>query len=371
MGQNNFRIACQRHGRNMVRHILGCLVPWQRASATTVGYTIVLPVPWDIRHLLPVNLQFVSRTDLRDLHRIHIVFDRSRRPGVEKLLDDTRRQFSHLPLQFSFHPRIAGWVAERVGSAAFYHALSAVCALGESATRYAILHDFDLYPLVPNYFSDVYRALKDRGLKFAGHELSTYDGLVESDRILGTWCLGMDVDALRANYRASDCFHRIIRNGHRWQAMDPFTLIESMTPERDRVGTVIADGYCHARNLCSTYLQFVKGQNPNIVWRLHYLWYLESLGGDDGAMRDATHAMEAATSASLHVRTCRADFFRTDPTCANVLAKEVRRMEEFVHRECRPEVNRFLLAFENFLDRYGSQSNSAPAPAGVPAPISA
>jgi hypothetical protein len=44
-------------------------------------------------------------------------------------------------------------------------------------------------------------------------------------------------------------------------------------------------------------------------------------------------------------------------------------MEEFLKGGCRPEVQRFLLAFENFLLKFGKQPAAASEPLSVPAAV--
>ncbi|MGN6370731.1 MAG: hypothetical protein ACTHN5_20955 [Phycisphaerae bacterium] len=339
--------------RESIKLALRSLVRWQPLQQPLDGYSIILPVPWDLRHLLPTSLLFLDKLDLCGIVDIHVIFDRTRHVRAEHLMADVINRFPKLPLRFGYHDDVAGALLRRVHSAAFYHAMSCVMGLRACRTRFAVLHDFDLYPLVSDYFVRIIEKMRKESLHFCGHELSTFDGLNESDCIIGTWALGIDVERLRSLYSPGDCFHGLHRLNGRLLHLDPFSHIEALSPRRALSAMPLENAFCHGKNLCSTYLQFIKGQNPKIVWRLHYLWYLEYLAGAEAHLREATFAMNGARSSVLSVDNCKVDFSNTDPTCANVLSEDVRAMEGGLHGSCRPEVNAFLEAFARFLLRFG------------------
>ena len=343
----------QKLKRDALKALLGSLLRWSPLEVPRDGFSIVLGVPWALRHLLTVNLRFVAQTALEGLHRVHIVFDRPRRPGGEAFIARVREQYPQLPMTFSFHPALAGALVERIDQSKFYASMNWTLGLAQCETRYAILHDFDLYPLVPNYFTSMVEAMRERSLRFTGLEWTNFDGLEDSHALIGTWALGIDVAWLRANYRPIDCFHAVERIGGRRFDLDAFTFIQSSTPARELVGSVTADHMAHVRNLCSTYLRFSKGEHFDVVWRLHHLWYLEAICEAEGRLAQLTALMDGATSSRLNVAGAVADFGSTHVTCADVLRGEVLRMERFIFGEPRPSVLAYLDAFERFLWRHG------------------
>lgn len=343
----------QKIKRDVLKGILGPWLGWEPLTQPVAGFSIVLGVPWALRHLLPVNLEFVQRTDIADLHRLHVVFDRVEQPGAEEFIESIRRQFPRLPMTFRFHPKVAGSIVERINQSKFYASMNWTLGLKQCETRYAIMHDFDLYPLVPNYFTSMVDALRERSLRFSGLELTHFDGLDDSDCLIGTWALAIDVVWLRQQYRPIDCFHAVEQVRGRRVDLDAFTYIESKTPERALVGTVTPKDAAHVRNLCSTYLRFSKGENVDVVWRLHLMWYLETLGGRAERMRQIIAVMEGATSSRLDVDGTVVDFSGTHVTCANVLRDEIVPMERFFYGEVRPEALDFAAAFGRFLWRFG------------------
>lgn len=339
----------QTVGREVVKATLSPMLRWKPMAAPEPGYTVVLGVPWDLRHLLPVNVKFMARTDLSGMKRLHVVFDRRKRPGMDELEASVRKEFPHIPFEFSHYPGMAGRVIEKVNVSTFYNSMNTVIALGACRTKYAILHDFDLFPIDPRYFAEVHRTLAERKLRFAGIEATPFDGLSEDEKIVGTWCLGIDVEWLRANWRPIDCFHRVAEFNGRKLNLDPYSWIQTKTPERDLVTTLDRTAFCHVQNLCSTYLRFITGRKASIVWRLHYVWYLETLTGNTANFDAALAAMENATSSTLVVNAYEVDFKGSDPGCAGFLDKELRMMETALFGHVRPEVERFTAAFDRFL----------------------
>lgn len=345
-----------RVGRELVKGLLSTMVRWQPMGSPVSGYSIVLGVPWDLRNLLPVNLQFIEKTSLEHLHTLYIVFDRRSRPEAAELIQRVCSEHPTLPMEFIFYPPVAGKIIESVNVSTFYNSMNTVLALRQCRTQYAVLHDFDLYPLVPEYFEAVYSALVERQLHFCGLEITPFEGLSEDDMLLGTWCLGLDVQWLRANFSPIDCFHKVSRIGDRVVSLDPYSWIQTKTSKRGLVQTVGGDDCCHVKNLCSTYLRFVNRQWAVVVWRLHYVWYLEYVCGSDLNFRCALDAMACAESPILCVGGYDVDFSTTDVSCANVLESELVRMETNLYGKCRPDVARYIDAFRDFLRAYGRQS---------------
>lgn len=336
-------------GRETIKLIMRPLLSWDRLDHPAEGYSIMLGVPWDLRHLLKVNLDFLSRTDLCNCHCIHIVFDRRKRQGYEQITTATQQRYPHLPFVFDHYRQLPGLIAERVNVSTFYNSLNCATMLPSVRTRYAILHDFDLYPLVPEYFESVYQTTKRNGWHFCGLEKTHFDGLTDKDNVFGTWCLGMDVQWLRATFHPIDIFHRVQRVDTRLISLDPFSSLELRTPLRGSVAGLNGMSCCHVKNLCSTYLRYTTGRAAKVVWRLHYLWYLEYLADAPANFMAATEAMERADSSILIVGNYRTDFADTDPTCANVLRDELHRMEMMLYNQVRPEVDRYISAFSMFL----------------------
>ncbi len=64
------------YGRHALARLLGALSPWPPLADSLPGYSIMLGLPWDLRHLLPVNERFVERCDLNNLVDLHVIFDR-------------------------------------------------------------------------------------------------------------------------------------------------------------------------------------------------------------------------------------------------------------------------------------------------------
>lgn len=344
----------QRIGREVVKTTLSAVLRWNPLTTINDGFSIVLGVPWDLRHLLSVNLRFVAQTDLARLTTLYVVFDRRRRPEMAAIAERTRREFPALPLEFICYPPAAGWLIEKVHVSTFYNSMNTTLALGRCQTKYAVLHDFDLYPLRKDHFTSIVAAMRGSTWRFSGHELTHFDGLEDQDRQIGTWTLGIDVQWLREHYRPIDCFHRVASRRGRYFNLDPFAWLQFQTPERGLTEGFDETSFCHVKNLCSSYLRFLKRAPLSIAWRLHYLWYLESLSGMPERLAQVKQAMELATSPVLLVEKLPADYSGVHVTCANVMRDELMNMERAIYGTPRDEVIDYANDFEKFLLRFGS-----------------
>jgi hypothetical protein len=341
------------YGRELVKLALGSLVRWNPLVDCRDGLSIVVGVPWDLRHLLSVNLRFIAKTDLASVRDIHIVFDRRFRAEIDDIRKQATIEFPTLPLRFHWYPGVAGWLVEKVHVSTFYNSMNTTLALGRCTTKYAILHDFDLYPLRSDHFTSIVDAMRKHGWRFSGHELTHFDGLADEDRQIGTWTLGIDVEWLRSHHRPIECFHRVAMHRGREFNLDPFAWLQFRTPERGLAEGFDERKFCHVMNLCSTYLRFLKRAPLQVAWRLHYLWYLEELSGRAGRLGQVTAAMERATSSVLSVDRLPADYSGVHITCANVLRPELSRMERALFGEVRPAAAAYMDSFERFLRRVG------------------
>ncbi|MEX0885117.1 MAG: hypothetical protein WD009_01640 [Phycisphaeraceae bacterium] len=339
--------------RYAIKQCLRPMIRWGDKPATRDGYSIVMGAPWMLRSLLEVNLRFIGQLDLTDLHEFHIVFDRTPRPGAEALMESARRAYPNIPLRFHFLEPHSGRIIERANSGAFYHAGCCLVGLKQCQSRYAILHDFDLYPLVPNHFDRVHQAMRDHVWRFCGTDYTHFDGLKDEDAIIGTWCLGVDVHWLRQTHRPIDCFHASRRHHGRLIHMDPFSSLQWRTPERGLTPPHDVRPYSHVSNLCSTALELEKGRSPNVAWRLHYLWYLKNLDAPEDAFLAMARRMRQADAPTLRVDPYEADFAGTHASCADALRKQLTAMDEALFGELRRGVLAFANAFEDFLLHFG------------------
>lgn len=337
-------------GRELAKAAIGALIDWPRTTGLTKGYSVILGVPWHLRHLLEVNLRFLARLDRQHLRAIHVVLDRTNRSELGRMEVSARAQYPQLPLKFSCYTGLAGRVVEKLDISTFYNSMNCVTALSEIDSCHAILHDFDLYPLRADYFERIYSQMVRDRLQYCGVELTCFDGLTPEDQVLGTWGLGMDVEWLRRTHHPIEIFHTVRRVGDRVISLDPFSDSQ-MRPDARRaiVSLSTPDDFCHVKNLCSSYLRFSTGRWVSIAWRLHYLWYLESLTGTRN-LAEVIHSMEHSEHGRIEIDGRVVDFGGTHPTCANVLRAELSRMDMFLFGEVRSEVVQYIDAFWTFLD---------------------
>jgi len=335
--------------RESVKAALRPVLRWKPLEQPEPGFSIVLGTPWDLRHLLPVNLHFISRLDLTGLEKIHVVFDRTKKRGARKFIEEVIGTFPSLPLDFRFHPALAGAIVRAADQSKFYASLNWVTGLAACKTRYAVLHDFDLYPLQADFFQRIVNSMQDQGLRFSGAQFTHFDGLTDDDGLIGTWELGIDVSWLRRTYSPAQCFHKVALVNGRRVDLDAFSFIQYLTPQRALAVGIHGDSFVHVTNLCSTYLRVSRGDPVKPAWRLHMLWYLESLSGQNGKLEAITKAMQRARDRTIAVGKTTYDFTKVHPTCSNVLRDNLHRMETALWGGVRPQVNEYVEQFAAFL----------------------
>lgn len=338
-------------GREPAKFVLARMLSWPRSQTLTPGYSIILGTPWHLRHLLEANLLFLNRLDRTNLRAIHVVLDRPNQSALEEVRRSVADRFGHLPLVFQCYQGASGRLVEALDICNFYNCMNCATALSAIDSTHAVLHDFDLYPLRPDYFERMYRQMVDRSLHYCGVERTKFDGLTEEDHVLGTWGLGMDVGWLRRQHEPIEIFHVLRRIHGRWTSLDPFSDSQlRFGTRRELVDDVTPEDFCHVTNLCSNYLRFSTGRPAKFAWRLHYLWYLESIIGKR-RLDEVSELMRRTQGSVIELDGKRVDFAGTDATCANVLGTELDRMERSLHGACRPEVRDYVDDFRTFLKR--------------------
>jgi hypothetical protein len=340
----------------VVRAVLRPALHWNHVRGDRDGYSIVLGVPWMLRQLLTVNMRFLRRCDLADLDTIHVVFDQVPHARHEAFAEDIAREFGNLPLTFHSYGPVSGRIVQITNNASLFACMNWTLGLRAARTRYVLLHDFDLYPTDSGYFRRLYETLRDEQLYFTAYERTYHDGLTDGDDILGTWSLGIDADWLRQRFAPVSCFHAVAKVNGRLTSLDGLTHIETMTDRRRLCDPKTTDRFVHVTNLCSIYRRYRSGQHFAPAWRLHMLWYLQFIAGDDRPIRFATDAMRAADSARISFAGHSADFSRDHVTCANVLRKSVARMEYAMIGRIRPIVGDYLDASDAFWARFADHS---------------
>lgn len=356
--------ALKDRARGGLRVALGAMTPWPALREPVEGYSIILGAPWALRDLLSINLEFIARCETPRLVDVHVVFDRCFREGMPAFERTTMDQWGgRLPLRFHHYPKATGRLVERANISTFYNGLNIVTALSANRARAMILHDFDLYPTETAYFERLAEPVLAGGMRFAGVERTIYDGLTEADNIWGTWGLAMDAVWLRNTRKPAEIFHRrsTLPDGRRI-LLDPFSWLQLGTEKRTGVEAITLDHFCHVKNLCSTYLRLHSSKAIKVAWRLHYLLYLQDAAERGSArIEGLTEQMERASGRRLEIEGLDIDFAGVDPTCANVLDRELREMDRALFGEVRPAVDRFIGATRAFLGAASPRAASGAA----------
>lgn len=341
--------------RETLKSVLAAMWKWRPLHDPVEGYSIVIGVPWALRELVRVNLTFIQKCNLEGLDQIILVFDRAQQPGGAEFMDTIRADYSDLPLEMFFQPTMSGKYVRMINKSHFYANLNWTMGVAKCRAKYAILHDFDLYPVEPNMFSAIYETMKRKELHFSGlvDRMDKHWWDVIDPPTIGSCELGIDVEWIRSNAKAIDCFHKLVMIKGQRCNLDSFNYVQLRTDKRALAEGATEDSFVHVWNLCSTYLKYSNGQPFRIAWRLHSLWYLQSVSGMPEKLEEVTRAMGEATSPTITIDGIASDFSDVHVTCADVLSTRVSTMDEALHGAVRPEVTAYLDGFRDFLDRYG------------------
>ena len=344
------------HLHALCRKLLTPFLSWPSLHTTQTGYSLFIGVPWDLKELLGVNLTFIKNTKTPNLNEILIVFDKKEKKESTQFIAQIRDQFPSLPLRFFFYPTLSGSIIELFNSSSWYNAMNEVIGILHCQSDYIIFHDFDLYPLHPDYFETLYTETRDQGLHIGGTEYSSFYGLKPEDKILGTWALCLDLKWLRNTFHPIDVFHVWQRHQHSYVLRDPTTAIQFQTSKRNKINAITRNDFSHANNLCSVYLQLKKKQIPSIAWRLHLLVYLYSLNQAE-LLDNMITQMKTTSSGKLCIMGETISFETTDPSCSNVLESEINKLEIALYKKKRPLITNYIHTTRTFLNRFGKKEN--------------
>ena len=331
---------------------------WQPLTDPVQGWSIVIGVPWALRALLPINLQFLQNINRDGLDRIILVVDRAKPGGADEFFADILERFSDLPLTVKYHPPRLAKVLAWIHRSKFYAATNWTIGIADCRTQFAIMHDFDLYPLDPDLFTKAVDAMRSNCWKFTGAEHASFDGLTPQDNLIGTWNLGVDVAWVRNNHKPIDCYHGIEKVNGRWVDLDPFSPLQNRTPQRGIVESLSSESFSHVTNLCSTYLSYSSGtidkEDRQMDWRLHMLWYLLDLTDNNHPLDAVSDAMQQADTPFISIDGHSYDFSTEHHTCGNVVRDKIEPMENILFGQPRPQAVRYMDESVRFFDRFCS-----------------
>lgn len=332
------------------------LLRWQQPHKQKIdAYSIIVAVPHVLKDLLPLSLRFIRHTMRANLHQIILCFDRPNFYHDEKLIALCNVNYPDLPLKFCYLPTASGLLATFIDRSKFYASLAWVTGLDECQTRYAIIHDFDLFPVLDRYFDHMYEILKSREMYVLGREWTDFGGLQEADCIYGSWGLGLNVEWIVQSFRPIDCFHRIDNFKGTKIDFDPFCWIQSKTSRRCSIETH-DDDFVHFVNIVSTYQRWMTGQKMQPEHCLHSAFYLLDLVGFGPGIKSITDKMLDARSGVFSIDDRIIDFSYTNIDCARVVDHKICRLEKLLFGFIRKPVIDYIREFYDFLQRHGGRS---------------
>ena len=171
---------------------------WPRPEGELAdGYTIIAPIPADLPVFLFLTLEVLKHQDLKEVGEILVVPDE---PSAEfetlcrSLIAETRGlppvRFKPLRSQDKLMLRLSG-------TPNFRHFMQLVNGVSASRTRYATLHDADLFLPAGDFLHQNFAACRDGGLSVFGIERRSTQSRDGRD-IAATWEVTFDVEWARS-----------------------------------------------------------------------------------------------------------------------------------------------------------------------------
>ncbi len=233
---------------------------WRKpAPLSAGGYAFLILTPPDLHCWLDLSLRVLDRQEKAGLREILVVPD-AVLPRFERYVRGKARTRGGIALRLVRMKPRDRLVRRMLGSPSTIHFLQIVNAIESVASRAALLHDVDLFPLKPDFLCGIHRQMRHR-LAACGiaRPWSGYDwsGLPGTGHLVATWEMMVDV-AWARSFSPSDLRPRADVIDGRRCVMDTFLYAQRRTSP-GRIRCLDAGGsIVHFGHVVSRYRQFER-----------------------------------------------------------------------------------------------------------------
>ena len=342
--------------RWVIRRFIRNLTAWKPLENPREGYTVVIGCNVPLARMLACNLRFLARQDLRNLDKVLVVMDRPRDQIPEDIESLMRGKFPSLPLEFVYYNSRQRRACNLIAWAWVQCWVSWTLGIGAARTKYVLLHDFDAMLVRPSIIEERYQSIRERGHQYLGMCHYNGNGVVEADRLIGTFELMFDAEFIRNNFQAIDLFNHVTKFHGRRVDFDTFIYVQS---QRGVGSTVVIreEDMVHPSQLISHFEDLRMGRHAvppsNGLLLVPLFLYV---GEEPEMLRELTVEMERMHGRTVSFFGKRLDVAGLEPDLLKWLAKQAFRLDTASVGEVREEVRRYFRAADRFIAHANGRS---------------
>lgn len=334
----------------VVRGLLASMSRWEPIRKPAEGYSIVIGCPAKLLTILGANLALLYRQDLSGCREVVCVVDAPREAVEgERLEREMAGRFGAegAGLRWMYYTPREYRVLDRLGYPAGFCWYSWQKGLGTLATRHALLHDFDAFPLRPGLLRERYESVLQDGAAWLGQRCYQGNGVEREDGLVTTFEMVLDIAAVRERLRPIELFNRITTYRGRTVEFD-ITLEAQASGQLGaaRAMDIAEEEMVHPSQVVHQFTELTHNRDyvPPARNRLPFIPYLLDVAGDERVLADAVRKL--ATDATFELGGRTVQLGRTDPEHVVWLAKQAGLMEAALHGRVRDHVSAYFEAVQ-------------------------
>jgi hypothetical protein len=353
--------------RSLMLLMLRTLSEWEPMVAPAPGYTVVIACMLTLPEVVLANLRALERSEFAEAHEVILVFDCQ----LQSIPEDVKRAATHLARRVP--TRILGYsprqlrTARKIDWGWVYAWLSWSIGIGAANTRRVQLHDLDALVLDPKFFDRMHAHAEREELHFLGVDYYEGNGVSRAMRLPATFELSLDAAWLRATFHPFDLFNKLRIVDGRVIDFDTMLWVEWQSPARSKL-PISETQILHPSQMICDYTDMRRGRviarkRPHNLLMLP--WFLH-LGGNSEPLRLAGQQLTAPGTEAVSMLDRQARIADISPAHFAWTEKQIRRGEQAIFGETRPEVAQYL---RGIISRAGEERTVGREPAsasGVP-----
>jgi hypothetical protein len=322
------------------------LVRWESLDDPLPGYSVVLACVKSLAPLAIANLRLCARQNTPRMHEMIVVFDcpvEDIPTGIEGVV---REVSPALSVRLLGYDKRQHSVAKRIDWGWVYSWLSWSLAIGQSRTQAVILHDLDAIPIKPELFETLYDHWLEAGAEFCGIGPYLSNGVTREMNLVTTFEMTLDAAHMRRRFRPFDLFNKFRLVDGRVVNFDTLLNPQWLSPRRAQ-RPIEETWLVHPSLVIGNYIDLVRGRRnfrgqDHTVLMLPYFLYL---GGDALPLNSAAPQIAQADAQGVFVFGRELGIDGITPQHWAWMEKQIRRTEQALFGETRPEVKEYLVGF--------------------------
>lgn len=343
--------------RAVLRALLRSLHRWQPLRDARPGYSILIPCHHRLAEVLLPNLRLVAQQGLPNLDRTVISFDSVPTPRLGELSEKLGREFPGLRLEVLYQSPAQAALIRKIGWAWIDIWLSYCKCLSAAQTRWAMLHDMDAMLLRPGIIERRFETIRQRGDQFLGTHWYVGNGNEPEDEMCFPVEMFVDVAFLRERFKPVHMFNHVqMWNG---RTVDFDVMLYPQTRGKRSLLPMADEEMVHPGQVISQYVFLKTKPGYKLPERnnVFFVPYFLHLAGDPHILEQTTAALETSPSAAVPMLGAVADVSRLSRLHADWVLTQLRRVEEAIAGQVRPDVSRYLAA----ISRHAADNGAASA----------